>query len=44
MLRTILSLTMLAVGLWLVGCNTVNGMGKDIKAAGQSIEDASKKK
>jgi entericidin B len=28
----------------LAGCNTINGMGKDIKAAGSSIEDASKKK
>jgi len=43
-MRNILSFTMLAVALLLVGCNTINGMGKDIKAAGQSIEDASKKK
>ncbi len=43
-MRTILSLAMLSVVVLLVGCNTVNGMGKDIKAAGQSIEDASKKK
>lgn len=28
----------------LVGCNTVSGIGKDIKAGGQAIEDASKKK
>jgi predicted small secreted protein len=28
----------------LAGCNTINGMGKDIKAAGSTIEDASKKK
>ncbi len=43
-MRTIISLAMLSVVVLLVGCNTVNGMGKDIKAAGQSIEDASKKK
>ncbi len=43
-MRNILSFAMLAVALLLVGCNTINGMGKDIKAAGQSIEDASKKK
>ena len=43
-MRTLLSLAMLSVVVLLVGCNTVNGMGKDIKAAGQSIEDASKKK
>jgi entericidin B len=30
--------------LVLTGCNTINGMGKDIKAAGSTIEDASKKK
>ena len=30
--------------LVLAGCNTINGMGKDIKAAGSTIEDASKKK
>ena len=28
----------------LAGCNTINGMGKDIKAGGQAIEDVSKKK
>ena len=43
-MRNLLSLWMLAVGLLLVGCNTVNGMGKDIKAADQSIEDATAKK
>ena len=30
--------------LLLAGCNTINGMGKDIKAGGQAIEDVSKKK
>jgi entericidin B len=24
----------------LVGCNTINGMGKDIKSGGQAIENA----
>ena len=39
------TLAMLVLALTvLVGCNTINGMGKDIKSAGQSIEDASKKK
>jgi predicted small secreted protein len=28
----------------LAGCNTVEGMGKDIQKAGQAIEDTSKKK
>lgn len=33
--RTVL---LLAAALWLVGCNTVQGMGKDIKKAGEKIE------
>ncbi len=37
------AMLMLAL-LLLAGCNTINGMGKDIKAAGSTIEDASKKK
>ena len=36
--------TMLLVLYVLAGCNTINGMGKDIKAGGQAIEDVSKKK
>ncbi len=27
---------------WLSACNTIHGMGKDIKKAGEKIEDASK--
>ena len=34
----------LALLALLAGCNTIHGMGKDIKAAGEKIEDASKKK
>ena len=30
--------------LLLVGCNTVEGLGKDITKAGETIENASKKK
>ena len=38
-------LSMLALALFiLAGCNTINGMGKDIKSAGEKIEDVSKKK
>ena len=29
-----------ALGLSLVGCNTVRGMGKDIQKAGEAIQDA----
>ena len=28
----------------LAGCNTIDGLGKDIKKAGESIEDAAAKK
>ncbi|HEX6706408.1 MAG TPA: entericidin A/B family lipoprotein [Albitalea sp.] len=28
----------------LAACNTIDGIGKDIKKAGESIEDAAKKK
>jgi entericidin A len=30
--------------LLLVGCNTIEGVGKDITKAGETIENASKKK
>ena len=30
--------------LVLAGCNTVSGLGKDLQKAGESIEEASKKK
>jgi predicted small secreted protein len=33
-----------AVAFGLAACNTVDGIGKDIKKAGESIEDAAKKK
>jgi entericidin A len=29
---------------WLAGCNTLEGVGKDLKTAGEKIEDAAKKK
>jgi predicted small secreted protein len=36
---------MLAAALFvLAGCNTIDGIGKDIKKAGESIEDAATKK
>ena len=43
-MRTMLGRVTLSASLWLAACNTINVMGKDIRAAGQSIEDASKKK
>jgi len=33
-----------AVLLALVGCNTVKGVGQDLQKAGETIEDAVKKK
>ena len=33
----------LALSLGLVACNTVKGVGQDIKKAGEAIEGASKK-
>ncbi|HEV7913875.1 MAG TPA: entericidin A/B family lipoprotein [Albitalea sp.] len=39
------NLLLIAAALFvLAGCNTVDGIGKDIKKAGESIEDAAKKK
>ena len=37
-------LACLAVLMLLGGCNTIAGMGKDISNAGDSIENAAKKK
>ncbi|WP_157271570.1 entericidin A/B family lipoprotein [Azohydromonas aeria] len=34
--------SLLLIGL-LAGCNTIQGVGRDIKAAGGAIENASKK-
>jgi entericidin A len=30
--------------VFLAGCNTISGVGKDIQKAGESIEEAAKKK
>ena len=35
---------LLAVAALMTGCNTIAGMGKDISNAGDSIENAAKKK
>ena len=39
-MRKILSLVLLTTLLPLAACNTVEGAGKDIKSAGDTIEDA----
>jgi predicted small secreted protein len=39
------NLLLIAVAAWaLAACNTIDGFGKDIRKAGESIEDAVKKK
>jgi predicted small secreted protein len=43
-MKKLLGIVISAVLLLLVGCNTVEGMGKDISKAGETIENASKKK
>ena len=44
MTRKLMSLAMIALAALLVGCNTFEGIGKDIGKAGETIENASKKK
>lgn len=40
-MKTIVALAVLfGMGLFITGCNTVEGAGKDTKNAGQSIENA----
>ena len=41
--RLLLLLTLLLVGAAVAGCNTIEGAGKDIKAAGDGIEKAATK-
>ena len=38
------AIMMLGLTVMLVGCNTFEGVGKDITKAGEAIESASKKK
>ena len=34
---------MLALSVLLTGCNTLNGMGKDVEKLGEKVQDATKK-
>jgi predicted small secreted protein len=44
MTRILISLFgILSLCMWLAACNTVEGMGKDVKATGESIEKAAQK-
>jgi predicted small secreted protein len=44
LMKRLLGLAAAAVLLLLAGCNTIEGMGKDISKAGDKIEEAAKKK
>ena len=34
---------LLALSLVLAGCNTINGIGKDVEKLGEKVQDATKK-
>jgi len=36
-MRTIIVLAAAAAALWVSGCNTVAGVGRDLQAAGQAV-------
>jgi predicted small secreted protein len=42
-MKKLLTLCMLASLLLVAGCNTVKGMGQDLKKAGEKIEGAAQK-
>jgi predicted small secreted protein len=43
-MKFFITLISAAIVMSLAGCNTLQGMGQDIKKAGSTIEDAAKKK
>jgi entericidin A len=42
-MKTLISLSLIAISLGLAGCNTVRGIGQDIEKLGSTIEGAAKK-
>lgn len=36
------NLLLLIACFWLLGCNTIHGMGRDVERAGEVIQDSSK--
>lgn len=42
-MKTFFSLVVLMSALGLAGCNTIEGMGKDIKKGGEAVEKAAEK-
>ncbi|MBC6982583.1 MULTISPECIES: entericidin A/B family lipoprotein [unclassified Caulobacter] len=41
-MRKVLLLAVVGAGLLLSACNTVQGVGRDLEAAGQAMKDAAK--
>jgi predicted small secreted protein len=42
-MHKLLALLLTTAGLLLAGCNTLDGLGQDIKKGGQVLQDAAKK-
>jgi len=42
MVRKIVAVALVALGLGLSACNTVEGAGKDVSSAGNAVSDAAK--
>ncbi len=42
-MKTLLALFATTLALLLAGCNTLEGIGKDVQKGGQVLEDAAKK-
>lgn len=40
MVRQIVTVALVAGGLALAGCNTVEGVGEDVESAGEAVKDA----
>lgn len=40
MVRRIVTLALIAGSFAVAGCNTVEGVGKDVKSAGEAVKDA----
>jgi predicted small secreted protein len=36
-MRTLIVLAVTAAALWVAGCNTMEGLGRDMQAAGQAV-------
>lgn len=43
MKKTVIMIVALVASFALSGCNTVQGMGKDVERLGEKVQDASKK-